>query len=33
MEIILNFVYGKDINVKMEYARDIITAADKVSLM
>ena len=33
MEIILNFVYGKDINVEMEYARDIIAAADKVSLM
>ncbi|KAI2808905.1 hypothetical protein BLOT_000046 [Blomia tropicalis] len=32
MEIILNFVYGKDINVKMEYARDIITAADKYDL-
>ena len=33
MEMILNFVYGEEINVEMEYARDIITAADKVSLM
>ena len=31
MEIILNFVYGEEMKVKMDDARDVITAADKVS--